>query len=107
MIPSLLQRRVSKVPDRVRFQGRVLFLTEDPALIRRQLADEDLKFDPAAPPGSPLNPKLRDNISTDEITPAYICYYFDETLGDFPYLGLKAGEEFPLGRGAVKAGRFV
>jgi 3-isopropylmalate/(R)-2-methylmalate dehydratase large subunit len=107
MIESLLRRPVSKVADRVRFDGRVLFLTEDPALLRRQLAGEDLPFDPSAPLGSPLNPKLRDNISTDEITPAYICYYFDETLGDFPYLGLKAGEEFPITRGLVKAGGFV
>jgi 3-isopropylmalate/(R)-2-methylmalate dehydratase large subunit len=107
MIESLLRRPVSKVADRVRFDGRVLFLTEDPAPIRRQLAGEDLPFDPSAPLGSPLNPKLRDNISTDEITPAYICYYFDETLGDFPYLGLKAGEEFPITRGSVKAGGFV
>ncbi len=107
MIESLLRRPVSKVADRVRFDGRVLFLTEDPALLRRQLAGEDLPFDPSAPLGSPLNPKLRDNISTDEITPAYICYYFDETLGDFPYLGLKAGEEFPITRGSVKAGGFV
>ena len=107
MIRSLLTRPVSKVPDRVRFDGRVLFLTEDPDLLRRQLAGEDLPFDPAAPVGSPLNPRLRDNISTDEITPAYICYYFDETLGDFPYLGLKAGEEFPITRGSVKAGGFV
>jgi 3-isopropylmalate/(R)-2-methylmalate dehydratase large subunit len=107
VIESLLTRPVSRVPDRLRFDGRVLFLTEDPSLIRRQLAGEDLPFDPAAPVGAPLNPKLRDNISTDEITPAYICYYFDETLGDFPYLGLKAGEEFPIVRGAVKAGGFV
>ena len=107
MIPSLLSRPVSKVPDRVRFDGRVLFLTEDPALLRRQLAGEDLPFDPSAPSGSALNPTLRDNISTDEITPAYICYYFDETLGDFPYLGLKAGEEFPITRGSVKSGGFV
>jgi 3-isopropylmalate/(R)-2-methylmalate dehydratase large subunit len=107
MIDSLLRRPVSKVADRVRFDGRVLFLTEDPALLRRQLAGEDLPFDASAPLGSPANPKLRDNISTDEITPAYICYYFDETLGDFPYLGLKAGEEFPITRGSVKAGGFV
>ena len=107
MIQSLLSRRVSKVPDRVRFTGRVLFLTEDPALLERQLAGEDLPFDPAAPVGSPLHPRLRDNISTDEITPAYICYYFDETLGDFPYLGLKAGEEFPVTRGSVKSGGFA
>ncbi|HZO20098.1 MAG TPA: aconitase family protein [Gemmatimonadaceae bacterium] len=107
MIASLLTRPVSKVPDRVNFAGRVLFLTEDPALLRRQLAGEDLPFDPEAPIGSELHPRLRDNISTDEITPAYICYYFDETLGDFPYLGLKAGEEFPIVRGAVKRGGFV
>ncbi|HEU5183928.1 MAG TPA: aconitase family protein [Gemmatimonadaceae bacterium] len=107
MIASLLTRPVSKVPDRVKFAGRVLFLTEDPALLRRQLAGEDLPFDPQAAVGSELHPKLRDNISTDEITPAYICYYFDETLGDFPYLGLKAGEEFPIVRGAVKHGGFV
>ena len=107
MPESLLTRSVEKVPDRVRFDGRVLFLTEDPELIKRQLAGEDLQFDPAAPAGSPTNPRLRDNISTDEITPAYICYYFDETLGDFPYLGLKAGEEFPIVRGAVRRGGFV
>ncbi len=107
MIQSLLSRPVSKVPDHVRFDGRVLFLAEDPEVIARQLAGEDLEFDPAAPVGSPAHPKLRDNISTDEITPAYICYYFDETLGEFPYLGLKAGEEFPLVRGSVKAGHFV
>src|SRR5215210_3480160 len=107
MTSSLLSRAVNKVPDRVRFDGRVLLLTEDPALIRRQLNGEDLPFDSSAPVGTPLHPKLRDNISTDEITPAYICYYFDETLGDFPYLGLKAGEEFPIVRGSVRNGGFV
>jgi len=107
MIESLLTRPVQKVPDRVRFDGRVLFLTESPDLIKRQLAGEDISFDPRAPVGSPSHPKLRDNISTDEITPAYICYYFDETLGDFPYLGLKSGEEFPIVRGAVRTGHFV
>ena len=107
MIQSLLTRDVRKVPDHVRFTGRVLLLTENPELLHRQLAGEDLPFDPSAPVGSPTHPKLRDNISTDEITPAYICYYFDDTLGQFPYLGLKAGEEFPLVRGSVRAGGFV
>ena len=107
MIQSLLTRAVEKLPTAVRFDGRVLFLTEDPSLLRRQLAGEDIPFDPAARVGSARRPKLRDDISTDEITPAYICYYFDETLGDFPYLGLKAGDEFPVVRGAVRKGRFV
>ncbi|HEX6536018.1 MAG TPA: aconitase family protein [Gemmatimonadaceae bacterium] len=85
----------------------MLLLTEDPALVRRQLSGEDLPYDPSAPPASPTRPTLRDNISTDEITPAYICYYFDETLGDFPYLGLKCGDQFPVARGDVKRGGFV
>lgn len=85
--------------DPVRFQGRVLFLSEDPDKVRRQLAGEDLEAAEAAP--------LRDQISTDEITPAFICYHFDAKLGDFPYLGLKCGEAFPLKEGAVRAGGFA
>ncbi|MBV9609868.1 MAG: 3-isopropylmalate dehydratase, partial [Acidobacteria bacterium] len=101
---SLLQRKIDKRSDRVRLQGRVLFLTEDPELIKRQLAGEDLAWDTAHPEG---NPKLRDDISTDEITPAHICFFFDETLGEFPYTGLKAGNETPIKRGDVKKGGFV
>jgi len=99
MLDSLKSRTITRLPDRVTFQGRILFLAEDPALLREQLAGKDLPWP------SPI--KLRDDISTDEITPAYICYYYDERLGEFPYLGLKAGSEFPIGRGAVKAGGFV
>ena len=85
VINSLLERKIEKRPDKVRFQGRILFLTEDPELIRRQLAGEDLPWDTKNPAN---NPKLRDDISTDEITPAHYCFYFDETLGEIPYLGL-------------------
>jgi 3-isopropylmalate/(R)-2-methylmalate dehydratase large subunit len=101
---SLLERKVEKRPDRVRLEGRILFLTEDPELIKRQLAGEDLPWDTAHPE---RNPKLRDDISTDEITPAHICFFFDETLGEFPYTGLKAGNETPIKRGDVKRGGFV
>jgi len=73
MIQSLLHRPVTRRPPTVRFTGRVLFLTEDPELILRQLAGEDLAWTPEM--------KLRDDISTDEITPAYVCFYFDETSG--------------------------
>ena len=104
MISSLLERKIEKRPDKVKLQGRVLFLTEDPALIRRQLAGEDLTWDTQNPAN---NPKLRDDISTDEITPAHYCFYFDETLGDIPYLGLKCGGETPVGRGEVRKGGFV
>jgi 3-isopropylmalate/(R)-2-methylmalate dehydratase large subunit len=101
---SLLERKIEKRPDRVRLQGRILFLTEDPELIKRQLAGEDLPWDTKNPA---TNPKLRDDISTDEITPAHYCFYFDETLGEIPYLGLKCGDVTPIGRGDVKRGGFV
>src|SRR2546428_11332464 len=83
----------------VRLKGRILYLTEDPGFVRAQLEGKD-------PAWTPDN-KLRDDISTDEITPAYICYYYDATLGDFPYLGLKCRDEFPITRCAVKRGGFV
>ena len=104
MINSLLERKIEKRPDKVRLRGRILFLTEDPELIKRQLAGEDLPWDKKNPAN---NPKLRDDISTDEITPAHYCFYFDETLGEIPYLGLKCGSVTPIGRGDVKRGGFV
>jgi 3-isopropylmalate/(R)-2-methylmalate dehydratase large subunit len=104
VINSLLERKTEKRSDKVRLQGRILFLTEDPELIRRQLAGEDLPWDTKNPA---QNPKLRDDISTDEITPAHYCFYFDETLGEIPYLGLKCGSVTPIGRGDVKRGGFV
>ncbi|HYL93827.1 MAG TPA: aconitase family protein, partial [Alphaproteobacteria bacterium] len=104
MEPSLLTRKLEKRPSKVKLQGRILFLTEDPELIRRQLNGEDLPWDTMNPQN---NPKLRDDISTDEITPAHICFFFDETLGEFPYTGLKCGSEVPIKRGDVKKGGFV
>ncbi len=104
VINSLLERKIEKRHDKVRLQGRILFLTEDPELIKRQLAGEDLPWDTKDPAN---NPKLRDDISTDEITPAHYCFYFDETLGEIPYLGLKCGNVFPIGRSAVKKAGFV
>jgi 3-isopropylmalate/(R)-2-methylmalate dehydratase large subunit len=101
---SALEREVHKRPEKVQFRGRILFLTEDPELIKRQLAGEDLPWDTKNPA---KNPKLRDDISTDEITPAHICFFFDETLGEFPYTGLKCGNELPIKRGDVKRGGFV
>ncbi len=88
------------MPERtVKISGRILFLTEDPELIRRQLAGEDLAWDPSI--------RLRDDISTDEITPGWTCYYFDDRLGDFPYVGLTCRGEKPVGKGAVRRGGFA
>ena len=99
MIRSLLTRQVSKRPDRLKIHGRVLLLADDAVLIRRQLAGEEIALAPGV--------ALRDDISTDEITPAYICFHYDDKLGDFPYLGLRASGEFPIKPGDVRKGGFV
>ncbi|MFY9903990.1 MAG: aconitase family protein [Terriglobales bacterium] len=101
---SLLERKIEKCRDHVRLQGRILFLTEDPELIKKQLSGWDLPWDTKNPAN---NPKLRDDISTDEITPAHFCFYFDRTLGEIPYVGLRCGDTLPIGRGDVKKGAFV
>lgn len=87
-------------PPMIRFDGRILILADDAELVRRQLAGEDL-------PEDPRSYRLRDDISTDEITPGWVCFHYDEALGDYPYVGLRAGGEFPVGRGAVRTGGFV
>jgi 3-isopropylmalate/(R)-2-methylmalate dehydratase large subunit len=104
VISPLLERQIEKRPDKVRLKGRILFLTEDPELIKKQLAGWDLPWDTKNPAN---NPKLRDDISTDEITPAHYCFYFDRTLGEIPYVGLRCGNTLPIGRGDVKKGGFV
>ncbi len=68
----------------VKFDGRVLYLTEDQELLKQQLYGfEALKYDPAR--------KLIDNISTDELTPGWVCYYYDETLARYCLVGLRGG----------------
>ncbi len=108
MIRDLLERTIEKRPPTIRFEGRILHLLDDAELVRAQLyegADVQLTDE--------LRARLRDQISTDEITPAYICFFYDETLGDFPYLGLRTtnratGEtEYPVRRNAVREGGFV
>jgi 3-isopropylmalate/(R)-2-methylmalate dehydratase large subunit len=101
---SLLERKIEKRPAAVRLRGRILFLTEDPELIKKQLAGWDLPWDSRNPAN---NPGLRDDISTDEITPAHYCFYFDRTLGEIPYVGLRCGDVFPIGRGDVQRAGFV
>jgi 3-isopropylmalate/(R)-2-methylmalate dehydratase large subunit len=99
MLDRLLGREVHKRPPTVRLSGRILFLTEDPELIRRQLAGEDLDWNPSIP--------LRDDISTDEITPGWVCYHYDEKLGQYPYVGLQCGGQLPIGKGDIAGGGFV
>ena len=68
----------------MKIQGRILYLTEDAALLDEQLAGKSLAFDP--------NRALIGSISTDEITPGWVCYYYDETLARYAYYGLRGGK---------------
>jgi 3-isopropylmalate/(R)-2-methylmalate dehydratase large subunit len=80
------------------FSGRILFLCADPSQLDAQLNGRDLALAEAGP--------LRDDVSTDEITPIPVLAYYDERLGRYPYVGFKAGERLPLGRDAVRNGGF-
>ncbi|AJC19371.1 aconitase family protein [Pandoraea pulmonicola] len=85
--------------DTIRFDGRTLFLSEDPAIVRRQLAGESIARAEAG--------ALRDNVSTDEITPVTVMLTYDERLGRYPYVGFKAGSEMPIGEHDVRRGGFL
>jgi 3-isopropylmalate/(R)-2-methylmalate dehydratase large subunit len=98
---------ISKRPDRISFHGRILFLTEDTSLIRRQLEAGD----DAAALETELAQRLRNNdlplmsnISTDEITPGWVCFYYDETLGQYVYVGMREGA---VKKDEVKIGGFA
>ncbi|MEO7038279.1 MAG: aconitase family protein [Polyangiaceae bacterium] len=75
--------------------GRVLYLTEDEDLLRRQLSGETLPSD--------LARSLCANVSTDELTPAWACYYYDQTLARYCLVGLRGAV---VERDAVKNGGF-
>src|SRR5687767_10419896 len=95
-------------PDNVKFQGRILFLTEDTSFIRRQLAaqGEDRERIEAELTRRLLNKDLplMSNISTDEITPGWVCFYYDETLGQYVYVGMREGA---VQKDEVKNGGFA
>jgi 3-isopropylmalate/(R)-2-methylmalate dehydratase large subunit len=67
----------------VKIDGRALYLSEDADQLVAQLKGDVLTHDP--------DRKLIDNISTDEITPGWVCFWYDETLGDYSLIGLRGG----------------
>jgi 3-isopropylmalate/(R)-2-methylmalate dehydratase large subunit len=80
------------------FTGRILFLSDDPQILERQLAGEDIALVDAG--------SLRDDVSTDEITPVHVLTVWDDRLGRVPYVGFAAGGRNPIGIDAVKNGGF-
>ena len=95
-------------PEHIKFSGRILFLTDDTSLIRQQLEAEG---EAATKLEDELASRLQrgelplmSNISTDEITPGWVCFYYDETLGHFVYVGMREGA---VKKDEVKNGRFA
>src|SRR2546421_3998169 len=94
--------------DQIKFEGRILFLSEDTSLIRRQLeaaGDEAARIeDELAERLANDDLLLMNNISTDEITPGWVCFYYDETLGEYVYVGMRDGA---VKKDEVKQGGFA
>jgi 3-isopropylmalate/(R)-2-methylmalate dehydratase large subunit len=84
--------------ESVKLPGRMLYLSQDPLVVQRQIHGEDISLAEALP--------LRNGVSVEEIAPTWVCYYFGERLEDFPYLGLACGDRFPFSEGAVARGGF-
>lgn len=84
----------------VKVQGRALYLTEDTAQLEAQLAGETIAYDPDSDGGRTA---LINNISTDELTPGWVCYYYDETLAEYCLVGLRGNK---ITRNAIKNGGF-
>jgi len=99
---------INRRPDKIKFSGRILFLTEDTSLIRQQLeagpeAVAQLEAELAQRLQNDDLP-LMSNISTDEITPGWVCFYYDETLGQYVYVGMR---EDAVQKDKVKLGNFA
>ena len=63
-------------------------------MVRRSLSGELIPLAQAEP--------LRDDVSTDEITPLPILTHYDEQLGRYPYTGFRACDSTPIGTDAVR-----
>ncbi len=99
---------MTTLPDQLTFTGRILFLTDNTTLIRQQLqavGDERERLE-AELAGRLMNDDLplMSNISTDEITPGWVCFYYDETLGQYVYVGMREGA---VQKDEVKNGGFA
>src|SRR5438874_3403423 len=100
--------QVKRREDRIEFSGRILFLTEDTSLIRRQLeasgSEAKALEDELAQRLMNDDLPLMNNISTDEITPGWVCFHYDETLGQYVYVGMRDGA---VKKDEVKNGGFA
>ncbi|MDM0073842.1 aconitase family protein [Variovorax sp. J2P1-59] len=82
-------------PQALRFAPAILFLSQSADVVARSLQGEQVALDEARP--------LRDDVSTDEITPLPILTHYDDKLGRYPYTGFRAGHDaMPIGTDAIR-----
>ena len=79
----------------IHFCDRILYLGQAPQVVSTVLAGGRVTLTDAAP--------LRDDVSTDEITPLPILTHFDEKLARYSYTGVKIAGVLPIGVDAVRA----
>ena len=77
----------------ITFSGNLFFLCDEAEKIASQLAGQRFTLAQAGP--------LRDDISTDEITPVHILSHYDDRLGSYAHTGLTGQRQ-----AAHSAGRF-
>ncbi|CAM3496152.1 aconitase family protein [Paraphotobacterium marinum] len=83
---------------KLNLNNKVLYLTKDKASLYSQLNGEAYTLKNIS--------DLRDNISTDEISPVPIMYNFDERLKDYPHTGLKVEGDLPIKFGEIAKQKF-
>jgi 3-isopropylmalate/(R)-2-methylmalate dehydratase large subunit len=94
-MPSVMPETGPANATALRLAPHILYFSQAPAMVRKVLTGERVTLAQAAP--------LRDDISTDEITPLSILMHFDEQLGRYPYLGFMADGEAPIGIDAMRS----
>ncbi len=92
-----MEKSVSLTPGK-----RVLFLTKDPELIKRQLRGElDLRMEKLRVE------ELLDDVNTDAMTPAWACFdYRPEDIARNAYAGISVAGERLFPEGALQKGGF-
>lgn len=84
----------ASTPPALTFAPAILFLSHSVDVVDRSLRGEHIALEAARP--------LRDDVSTDEITPLPILTHYDDKLGRYPYTGFRAGEATPIDTDAIR-----
>ncbi|MDQ0138863.1 aconitase family protein [Cupriavidus necator] len=79
--------------------ARILFLADSAPVMTAQLQGQPMTLAGAG--------ALRDDVSTDEITPVPILTHYDDALGRFPYTGYKVDGTSPVAANAIRNGGFA